>query len=303
MVAELIDKYIWLIQTFINAGKAGLTLKQLERKWENRYNESYPRRSFNNHRESIADIFGIEIECDRSTNCYYISYGEDITDQDSSRQWLINTFTVNNLLSMGKERLSGRVSVEDIPSGQLHLTTIMAAMDAGKSLDISYRKYTSSVDDTLIVDPYAVKESQKRWYLVGWCHERNAMRVYGLDRITRMTASDKTFTLPPLFNVDDLFSESYGIYLPEEGQDAVTVTFRTSEKEARYLRDLPLHASQKELSRKDGTVTFSIRVIPNDALVLDLCRLGGRISILSPESVRKRVLAEHEEAIRNNKNI
>lgn len=303
MVAELIDKYIWLIQTFINAGKAGLTLKQLERKWENRYNESYPRRSFNNHRESIADIFGIEIECDRSTNCYYISDGEDITDQDSSRQWLINTFTVNNLLSMGKERLSGRVSVEDIPSGQLHLTTIMAAMDSGNSLVISYRKYTSSVDDTLTVDPYAVKESQKRWYLVGWCHERNAMRVYGLDRITRMDVSDKTFTLPANFNVDELFCESYGIYLPEEGQNAVTITFRTSEKEARYLRDLPLHESQKELSRENGSVTFSIRVIPNEALVLDLCRLGGRISILSPESVRKRVLEEHEEAIRNNNRI
>ena len=30
--------------------------------------------------------------------------------------WLINTFTVNNMLSLGKERLSGRVAVENIQS-------------------------------------------------------------------------------------------------------------------------------------------------------------------------------------------
>ena len=73
MVAELIDKYIWLIQTLIDAGDRGLSLGEIADRWEDRYDEFYPRRTFNNHRAAIEEIFGIEIGCNRSTNRYYIS--------------------------------------------------------------------------------------------------------------------------------------------------------------------------------------------------------------------------------------
>ena len=34
MVPELVEKYIFLVQTFVEAGEAGLSLQQLQRKWE-----------------------------------------------------------------------------------------------------------------------------------------------------------------------------------------------------------------------------------------------------------------------------
>ena len=63
-------------------------------------------------------------------------------DDNAETAWLINTFTVNNMLSLGKERLSGRVSVEDIPSGHRHLTSIMEAMTENREIRIQYQKYT-----------------------------------------------------------------------------------------------------------------------------------------------------------------
>ena len=69
MVSELIDKYIWLVQTFIDAGPGGLSLPEIAARWTARYGGAdYPRRSFNNHREAVAEVFGIEIACNRSTN-------------------------------------------------------------------------------------------------------------------------------------------------------------------------------------------------------------------------------------------
>ena len=296
MVAELIDKYIWLIQTFINAGDKGLSLYELEERWTRRYDEPYPRRTFNNHREAIDEIFGIEISCNRSTNRYYISYGEDVTDQDSSRRWLINTFTVNNLLSLGKERLSGRVSVEDIPSGQTHLTSIMEAMNDNRVLAMSYRKYISDTSEDLDIYPYAVKEMQKRWYLVGWCEQRKALRVYGLDRIQEIRLTDRHFLLPRGFDVDELFAESFGMYL-SEGRKAETVEFSASEEQARYLRDLPLHSSQREIPSELGRVTFRMRVVPDNALLLELTKLGDRIEVISPAHLREAVIKEHKKAL------
>ena len=117
MVTELLQKYIWLVQTFVRAGEQGLTLGELSDRWEDRFDS--------------PEVFGIRIECNRSTNRYFIGYSKDIIDENAETAWLINTFTVNSMLALGKERLSGRIAVEDIPSGHLHLTGIMEAMTEG----------------------------------------------------------------------------------------------------------------------------------------------------------------------------
>lgn len=307
MVSELIGKYIWLVQSLIAASGGGMTFKELNEKYSRRFGQAYSRRTFNNHRLAVADLFGIDIDCDRSTNRYFIPYSGDVLDNNESIGWLVNTFTVNSLLSLGKERLSGRVSVEEIPSGQKYLTAIMQAMEDGKELEIVYGKYSSDSSETLHVQPFAVKEHEKRWYLVAFCHERagadrrnddiNAWRVYGLDRITSLQVTDVSFRMPKDFDVDGIFSQSYGIYFPKAGQKPVTIRFKVTDEEARYLRDLPIHRSQMEenAAKGDGRI-FRIRVIPNRNLTMEFCRHAGRLEVIEPEEVRLSVKEELEKA-------
>lgn len=301
MVTELLQKYIWLVQTFTRAGRNGLSLAEICDRWENRFDTPYSRRTFNNHREAVEEVFGIMIECDRSRNRYYIESAEDVSDENAENAWLINTFTVNNLLRLSKERLSGRVAVEDIPSGHIHLTAVMEAMTENKEIVIGYKKYTSDETGTYTLRPYAVKESAKRWYIVAYCLERQALRTYGLDRVTHLEITDRTFKMPRKFDVDELFATSFGIYLPEE--KGKVITFRTSETEARFLRDLPIHKSQEETEHKDGQVTFSIFACPNKALIMEFCKYGGNIEVLSPKEVRESVAAELRKALRSYKDI
>ena len=303
MVSELIGKYIWLIQTITAAGDRGLTLREISDKYERRYDQAYSRRTFNNHRLAIQEIFGFDIVCDRGTNAYSIPFSEEVMDNDKSVEWLVNTFTVSSLLTLGKERLSGRVSVEDIPSGQKYLTSIMQAMEDGRELEIEYGKYNSQSSDTLRIQPFAVKEQQRRWYLVAFCHERafidgkelsnsdmRAWRVYGLDRIVSLKETGNTFKMPKGFDVDELFHDSFGAFFPKEGQKSVTVRFKATDSEARYIRDLPLHPSQKEEGvAEDGGKLFRIRVIPNENLLMEFCRLSGKVEVLEPETLRESV--------------
>ena len=296
MVSELLQKYIWLVNTFVRAGDRGLSLDEICSRWEDRFDSDYPRRTFNNHRQNVEDVFGIKIARNRSTNRYFIEYSDDVADDNEEAAWLINTFTVNNMLSLGKERLSGRIAVEDIPSGHRHLTSVMDAMTEGLELRIEYQKYTSSGSDIYTVRPYAVKEASRRWYLIGYCLERKGLRVYGLDRVKRLDETGNTFRMDRKFSIDELFATSFGIYLPDgPGQ---TITFRTDETDARYLRDLPVHPSQTEIERREGSVTFSIFVCPNKALIMEFCKYGSSIEVLSPESVREEVASELDKAAR-----
>lgn len=302
MVSELLQKYLWLVQTFIRAGENGLTLQEITDKWERRFDAPYSRRTFNNHRKEIEDIFGIYIDCNRSTNCYFIEYSEDIADENAETAWLVNTFSVNNILRTGKERLSGRVAVDNIPSGHQYLASVMEAMTENHEIVVGYCKYSSTRSEVLTLRPYAVKESAKRWYLIAYCVERQGLRVYSLDRITSLSITDKTFTLPKGFDVDELFATSFGIYLPE--QRARKIVFRATVKEARYLRDLPIHSSQCEESADSEHVTFSIFVCTEDKtgkvyndLLMEFCRYGSRIEVLSPGDFRDAVRTELEKAV------
>ena len=297
MVSELIDKYIWLVQTFIDAGPRGLSLDEIATLWSARYGgEGYPRRSFNNHREAVAEVFGIEIACNRSTNRYYIDAGESAVDKRESVDWLINTFTVNSLLSLGKERLSGRVSVEDIPSGQKYLVSVMQAMLDDAVMELRYRKYLRE-EELRHIRPYAVKEFAKRWYVVAWSLEASALRVYAMDRILSLQPTGEKFRMPKDFQVDRLFEASYGVYLPED-DPPVIVKLRTTLREAAYLQDLPLHPSQLFLGMEDGHCLFALRVIPNPNLVMELCRHGSGLEVLEPASLREQVRQELRNALK-----
>lgn len=301
MVSELLQKYIWLVQTFIRAGEEGLSLQEISDKWESRFDSPYSRRTFNNHRKDVEDVFGIYIDCNRRTNRYFIEYSEDVADENAESAWLINTFTVGKVLSMGKQRLSGRVAVENIPSGHLHLTSVMEAMSDNHEIVIEYCKYSSKEAERLTLRPYAVKESAKRWYMIAYCIERQGLRVYGLDRVQSLEITDRSYKMPRGFDVDELFATSFGIYLPE--QFAQKIVFRASGKEAKYLRDLPLHSSQCEEESGQDHVTFSIFVCAKDKngkfyndLIMEFCRYGSRIEVLSPEDVREAVASELKKA-------
>ena len=293
MVTELLQKYIWLVQTFVRAGEQGLTLGELSDRWEDRFDSPYSRRTFNNHREAVEEVFGIRIECNRSTNRYFIGYSKDIIDENAETAWLINTFTVNSMLALGKERLSGRIAVEDIPSGHIHLTAIMEAMTSNNEIIIEYMKYTSNEVSSYTLRPYAVKESARRWYVIGYCIERKQLRVFGLDRVHQLRISDRTFRMPAGFDVDEAFATSFGPYLPEG--PGRTIVFRAKETEARFLRDLPIHPSQKEIKisktggLSDRTVTFEIFASLNKAMIMEFCKHGSRLEVLSPSDVREAV--------------
>ena len=155
--------------------------------------------------------------------------------------------------------------------------------------------------ERLTLRPYAVKESAKRWYMIAYCIERQGLRVYGLDRVQSLEITDRSYKMPRGFDVDELFATSFGIYLPE--QRAQKIVFRASGKEAKYLRDLPLHSSQCEEESGQDHVTFSIFVCAKDKngkfyndLIMEFCRYGSRIEVLSPEDVREAVASELKKA-------
>ena len=178
----------------------------------------------------------------------------------------------------------------------------MQAMLDNAVLRLSYQKYLSAEPDLRTIRPYAVKEFEKRWYVVAFSEEQGALRSYALDRVLSLERTGERFRMPAGFDVDKVFASSYGIYLPEEGQKPLLVKLKATPREAAYLKDLPLHPSQLLLEETPQGSLFALRVIPNPNLVMDLVRRAGPLEVLEPESLRKEVRQALEKAIQTYEN-
>ena len=285
MSKSLINKYVWLVETLYKAKK--ITLKEINRRWtqtELSEGEEIPRRTFNNWKNAAEEMFGLVIMCDKHDDCYYIENRDDL-EEGGFQRWLLNTMSVNNTLLENKA-LSGRILLENIPSGQDFLATVMEAMKKSKLLEITYKGYWSEHEHTFPVAPYCVKLFRQRWYLVGNSIYEDKIRIYALDRFLDAHLSDEAFKYPKEFNPEKYFNHCFGI-IHDENCPLETVKLKVSYNQANYLRSLPLHPSQEEIECNDDYSIFSLNLRPTFDFQQEILWNGDAVEVLEPLWLRK----------------
>lgn len=157
MTKDLFDKYIWLVDTIYRAGK--ITLEEINKRWmRTQLSEgtSLPHRTFHNWRNAIEQVFDINIECDRKAGYYYYIENADDMEKGGVRNWLLNTFAVNNLINES-HHLKRRILFENIPSGRQFLTPIIEAMRDGLEVNMLHQSYWRDTPPYTPYSPIALK--------------------------------------------------------------------------------------------------------------------------------------------------
>ena len=98
------------------------------------------------------------------------------------------------------------------------------------------------------VEPYFIKFFRQRWYLIGHCYERNALRVYSLDRMDSATISDKSFTMKEKNYPQVLYNDNFGIIHGEENTKTHDILLKFTTKQGQYIQTRPLHHTQEVIS-------------------------------------------------------
>ena len=294
MAANLFNRYIWLVDNIYRAGSRGIMLDEINRRWErSQYNDdrsAYPERTFHRHKNAIKEMFDIDIVCDKRTKAYMIENADDI-ERGGVRSWLLNTFAVNNLINES-HHLKRRILFEEIPSGQRFLTPIIEAMRDGVTLMLTYRSFNMENPVTFEVQPYCVKVFRQRWYLVAYNLYYRAIRIYALDRIGELLATETEFRLPKDFDAHGYFADAFGIIVDEEC-DVERVRVRIGGMQRDYVRTLPLHASQTEHEITEESSVFEYRLRPTvdfrQELLTHAVNAEGEIEVLEPLWLREQM--------------
>ena len=238
-------------------------------------------RTFFNYRSAIQDLFSIVIECDKSTNTYSIAYRDD----DSTTEWLLSSFSVSQLLQQNKD-ISNRILLEEIPSGQHHLSTIIEAMHSNNVIEITYQRFVEDEPHSVCVEPYCTKLFHQRWYVVANNIEKKHLQTYALDRISDIKILANTYSIDPNFDAKAFFLNSFGIFASENEQPQ-RILIRVDATQSKYLRTLPLHHSQKETITNDKFSVFQYYLVPTKDFVFELLSHGAFFEVLEPASLRE----------------
>ena len=261
MSPNLLNKYVWLVETIYNAKY--ITFEEINRRWlDDDISEGVeiPKRTFHTWLNEAQEMFGLVILCERKGSYhYYIENAEEIR-QGGLRNWLLNTISTSNLL-MEHRQLKDRILLEEVPSVKDHLSPILAAMKTDATLRITYQSYWRDESSTFELEPYCVKLFKQRWYLVGRSPHYDQIRIYALDRILSLEITGKTFKMPKKFDGGEFFKDFYGI-IAHENAKVETVKLKVNAGQANYLRSLPVHPSQKEVERGEGYSIFELQLCP-----------------------------------------
>ena len=288
MARNLINKYVWLVETIYRSRR--ITLEEINLRWlDNEMSEGLdlPLRTFHKWRIAVEEMFGLVIECERKGGYhYYIANAEELKE-GNIRNWLLGTISVSNLL-VDNQHLKDRILLEEIPSGQIYLAQIIEAMKNSNVINMTYHSYWRDKSNNFDVEPYCVKLFRQRWYLLGRSPYKNKIMIYALDRIQELWVTDAKFELPASFNANEFFSEYFGVNIGND-IDVETVKLKVASYQANYIRAVPLHHSQKEVERNENYSIVELWLRPSDDLIREILWHGEAIEVLAPMEFREEI--------------
>ena len=294
MASNVIKRYVWLVNTLLQ--RKSLTFKEICDLWDkSSLTDGKPLalRTFHQHREAVAELFGVEIVCDTNTYKYSIAQPEELKN-NSAQQWLFNSFAISNTIEAGRN-MKERILFEEIPSGAEFAQTVVDAMQQNRVLFVDYKPFQGEKFE-LYLQPYAMRVYNQRWYVVGRFKESGSIRNIALDRILRMEITDEEFSLPEDFDASDYYAHTVGIFV-NEALKPQRVVLRTYGVSTEYMRSVPLHPSQREIAtngNESSDFEYHLNLTPE--LTSKLLSKGDWVEVLEPKELRAKV-KEQAQAI------
>lgn len=282
MAKNFFKRYIWLVD-LINRRKY-VSFKEISEAWMrsplNETGDPLSERTFFNHKDAIAGMFGIEILNDRSLGFYI---GRSDVGSDETSDWMLHTLCLNNVLHENAD-MKDRILMEKVPSSERFLTDIISAMRDFRVIRLCYQSFRHPEPFCFNVRPYCVKYFKQRWYLLG--DSDLGLRIYSLDRFVDMEELEEHFEIPKGFDAEEYFGNYFGVIIGEEPED---VKIRVVPDQVKYFRTLPLHGSQRETVQEDGSSVFSYHIAPTFDFVQEILSHGADVEVLEPAELRESV--------------
>ena len=268
----------------------------------------FSKRTLQRDIKDIREIYHIDIQYNKSIKKYEI-----VEDNDLYAQNLFEAFDVFRALQ-NHGNLSKLIAFDHRypkdaphPAGTQHLSTLLQAIKQKKQLQLHYYKFWGSKEVQIrTIEPYLLKESQRRWYVLALDVDKKLLRVFGLDRIKSIEDMGIKRMYDPPKDIVHFFDDSFGVWVDNDRTKAekVILSFKKQESDsfftpnpAEYLRAMTLHRSQVFIKDTPEEIILSLRVKITPDFVKEILSYGGYVRVIEPQHLADHIKTEIKNAL------
>jgi len=277
--------------------------------------------------EVLRDYLGAPINYDQVANgWHYDSHGEhpyELPGLWFSAQELHALSAINKLihdlqpglldeqLRPVQKRIDQLLQSKQLGSGELPNRVRILAMgyraEAGafqkvaegvlqrKQLQLHYHARGSDESSQRTVSPQRLAHYRDNWYLDAWCHKRQGLRSFAIDRIKQIKPLAQCAVDIEEQTLQAHFADAYGIFAGKADNTAVLHFNPTA---ARWVSEESWHPKQQGQFLDNGHYQLKLPYGNPKELIMDILKYGADVEIKQPESLRQAVQAQLSKALR-----
>jgi proteasome accessory factor C len=209
-----------------------------------------------------------------------------IGERDAVVRALAKLEAATGSASAGSSRI--QVSIDE-GTGNETMALAQEALAAHRRVHLRYLVPSRDESTERDVDPMRVINFDAHWYLEGWCHRAEDVRLFRLDRIEALTILDEDGTPPAAAEPRDLDS---GVFTPHADDQLVRLALGPG---ATWVSDYyPTESVQAGL---DGGAVITLRTADTAWLRRLMWRLGSQARVLEPVELALEVQRGAKEAL------
>jgi predicted DNA-binding transcriptional regulator YafY len=192
------------------------------------------------------------------------------------------------------QRLQGSFSVGLGPHKQYRqhraaIDTLTRAITHTRTVQMRYYSASRNITSRREVDPYRLRYVDGALYLIGYCHWRKDVRMFAVERIKSLTATDHPYQMPLHFDLDAYVEDALVVMRGKR----IDVELLFDKPTAAWVKDRLWHPSQKLTVLKGGRLRMTLTVADTRELVGWVLSFGSGVEVVRPGSLQ---VAVEEEA-------
>ena len=190
--------------------------------------------------------------------------------------------------------------MQKLPKDEIYLrilATVAEAWVSQRQLKITYRSLIAQKAMERVIEPYFIEPAAPGHasYVIGYCHLRDSIRTFKIERIESAELTPEPYVIPPDFDANEYLGSSWGIVVEEEVK---TIKLRIEDPEImRLMGETVWHPSQVLEKQKDGSMIMTLKVTDTYELLSWILGWGEKMEVLEPSEIREAVI-EKADAVK-----
>ncbi len=159
---------------------------------------------------------------------------------------------------------------------------------------VMYQSFRAREPRRIDFEPYFLKESRNRYFVLGRERAEERVLILALDRIHGLESRSEVFARRPGLDIETYFRHTVGVSVSAPPQ---RVVLRIDREQAPYLLTKPIHASQRALAQAPTYVEVELDVQHTFELEKEILAFGSAIQVVEPERLRIALAGTFAEAV------